>query len=126
MKTTAQERMAVASTIWQQIRCGLTWSELMSWGISKKIATEYNGMPALQLRVTGLIHKGWVFVCLNYGMDAYEVYFVNVRGTVKKHLEEVYCDNLGEVLDRHIERGDYSAERYAKLAMADSQRKCNR
>ena len=123
MKTTPEERMAVAKTIWQQIRATLNVYEIMSWGCSKRIATEYNGMPALQIRVTGLQHKGWVFICLNYGKDAYEVYFVNVRGNVKEHLEEVYSDNLGYVLDRHIERGDYSTERYKKLALADSARK---
>jgi hypothetical protein len=59
-------------------------------------------------------------------MDAYEVFFVTVRGTVKKHLDEVYCDNLGEVLDRHIERGTGSDKAYYKAAMADSARKFNR
>ena len=85
MKTTVQERINVATEIWRQIRCGVGVTVLMSWGLSKRVATEYNGMPALQMRVTGLQHKGWVYVCYNYGMDAYEVFFVTVRGTVKRH-----------------------------------------
>ncbi len=126
MKTTSQERISVASTIWGQIRASLNFSEIISWGISKKIATEYNGKPALQIRVSGLQHKGWVIIALNYGLDCYEVYFVTVRGTVKKTLDEVYCDNLGDVLDRNIERGYGSESAYYKAAMADSARKFNR
>lgn len=126
MRTTSQERMAVATEIWGQIRASVTVSEVMSWGLSKKIATEYNGMPALQIRVSGLQHKGWVIIALNYGLDCYEVFFVSTRGTVKKHLEEVYCDNLGQVLDRGIERGYGSESAYYRAAMADSARKFNR
>lgn len=126
MKTTVQERINVATEIWRQIRCGVGVTVLMSWGLSKRVATEYNGMPALQMRVTGLQHKGWVYVCYNYGMDAYEVFFVTVRGTVKRHLDEVYADNLGEILDRYIERGFGSESAYFKAAMADSNRKMNR
>lgn len=126
MKTTVEERMAVATEIWQQIRAALTVSEVMSWGLSKKIATEYDGMPALALRVSGLQHKGWVYISLDYGRDVYEVDLVSVRGTVKRHLDEVYCDNLGEVLDRIIERGYGSEDAYYKAAMADSNRKLNR
>jgi hypothetical protein len=117
--------MAVATTIWRQIRAELSLNKIMSWGLSKRIATEYNGMPALQMRVTGLLHKGWVYVCLNYGNDVYEVYFVNTRGAVKRHLDEVYCDNLGFVLDTNIERGTFAADEYARLAAADTARKMN-
>ena len=126
MKTTSIERITVATEIWRQIRASLTVSELMSWGLSKRVATEYNGMPALQMRVTGLQHKGWVYVALDYGRDVYEVFFVSVRGVVKNHLDEVYCDNLGDVLDRNIERGYGSESAYYKAAMADSNRKLNR
>lgn len=118
--------MTVASTIWGQIRSALTFSEIMSWGLSKKIATEYNGKPALQIRVSGLQHKGWVYIALDYARDCYEVSLVSIRGTVKKHLDEVYCDNLGEILDRNIERGYGSDNAYYKAAMADSNRKLNR
>jgi hypothetical protein len=126
MKTTSYERMAVATEIWRQIRAGVGVTVIMSWGLSKRVATEYNGMPALLMRVTGLQHKGWVYVCLNYATDTYEVYLVTVRGAVKRHLDEVYCDNLGEMLDRLIERGYCSEDAYYKAAMADSARKFNR
>ena len=79
MKTTAEERMEVATTIWQQIRATLTMPEIWSWGVSKKIATEYNGKPALQLRVSGLQHKGWAVIALDYGRDVYEVYLLNLK-----------------------------------------------
>jgi len=126
MKTTVEERLAVAKTIWAQIRATLTTSELWSWGISKRYYDEYNGMPALRLRVSGLLHKGWAVICYNYGYDWYEVYFINMRGEVKDKIDEVYCDDLGRVLDRRIERGDFTEAEYAKKAMADSNRKLNR
>ena len=118
--------MDVATTIWRQIKASLTYSEIMSWGVSKKIATEYHGMPALQLRVSGLLHKGWVMVCLNKGYDWYEVYFLDVRGRTKAYDTEVYCDELGGLLDRRIERGDFTEAEYARKAAADSRRRFSR
>lgn len=126
MKTTAEERMEVAKTIWQQVRATLSVWEICSWGVSKKVATEYNGKPALQLRVSGLQHKGWAVVALDYGSDTYEVYLTNIRGEVKKQFEDVYADELGDLLDREIERGTASDGAYLKAAMADSNRKLNR
>ena len=126
MKTTSEERLAVAKTIWAQIRATLTFSEIMSWGVMAKQALEYEGMPALAIRVSGLIHKGWVVVALDYSTDTYKIYLTQVNGKVKATYDDVYCDTLGEFIDRKVERGEYSAERYHELAMADSARKFNR
>ena len=79
-----------------------------SWGLSRRFATVYKNMPALGLRVSGLLHKGYVYICYNEGRDVYEV----------------YCDNLGFVLDGMIER-DYSMsdETYKGKALRDSAKK---
>ena len=95
-----------------------------SWGVSRKVATVYKDMPALALRVSGLLHKGWVYICLNEGRDVYEVFCVSLKGNVKQHNDEVYCDNLGFVVDGMIERPhEMSDETYSKKAMRDSAKK---
>lgn len=95
-----------------------------SWGLSRRFATVYKNMPALGLRVSGLLHKGYVYICYNEGRDVYEVYCTNLKGAVKKSNNEVYCDNLGFVLDGMIER-DYSMndETYKGKALRDSAEK---
>ena len=117
--------MTTAKTIEQQILWSINKFEYMSWGISKKAAIEYEGMATLALRVSGAVHKGWVFISLNEGMDCYEVRLLNVARTkVKRTLEEVYCDNLGQVLDGLIERkAEWTDEQYKNKAARDSARK---
>lgn len=117
--------MATAKTIEQQILWSINKFEYMSWGISKKAAIEYDGMATLALRVSGVVHKGWAFISLNEGKDCYEVRLLNVARTkVKRTLEEVYCDNLGEVLDGLIEKDPtLPDDKYRDKAMRDSAKK---
>ena len=97
---------------------------IWSWGVSRRFATIYNNMPALGLRVSGLLHKGFVYICLNEGRDVYEIYCVNMRGKVTKVNNEVYCDNLGFVLDGMIEKDhSLSNEAYRAKALKDSAKK---
>ena len=117
--------MATARTAEQQILWSINKWEYMSWGVRQKAAIEYEGMATLALRVSGAVHKGWVYVSLNEGMDCYEVRLLNVARTkVKRTLEEVYCDNLGEVLDGLIERkAEWTDAQYKDKAVRDSARK---
>lgn len=117
--------MATAKTIEQQILWSINKWEYMSWGIKQKSAMEYEGMATLALRVSGAVHKGWVFISLNEGMDCYEVRLLNVARTkVKRTLDEVYCDNLGQVLDGLIERkAEWTDAQYKEKAVRDSARK---
>ena len=117
--------MATAKTIEQQILWSISKWEYMSWGIRKKVAIEYESMATLALRVSGAVHKGWVFISLNEGKDCYEVRLLNVARTkVKRTLEEVYCDNLGQVLDSLIERKtEWTDEQYKNKGARDSAKK---
>ncbi len=85
-------------------------------------------MATLSLRVSGLLHKGWVYISLNECKDCYEVRLLNVgRDKIKKTLEEVYCDNLGEVVDGLVEKpAKLTDETYRRRALKDSERKINR
>jgi hypothetical protein len=80
-------------------------------------------MAALAFQVSGLIHKGRVYVAYNEGCDTYEIFLYNTRGTLKKHIDDVYCDNLGHILDVEIERGTTSEDDYQRKALADSAEK---
>lgn len=117
----------VAKTIWNQIKASVEsmWV-LYSWGVSKKVYREYNGMATLALRVTGLLHKGWVYISYNEGKDLYEVRLMTTRHTLKngtKVYEEVYGEDLGGLIDSIVERGNCSEDEYYKKAMKDSERK---
>ena len=117
----------VANTINEQIFGSIDKWTYFSWGVSKKIACYYEGKPSLKLRVSGLLHKGWVIISLDEGRDLYEVRLLNLKDNVKKVVNEVYCDELGYTIDTLVERPEaMNDEDYYKKAMADSKRKMNK
>lgn len=120
--------LKIANEINRQIRCGVTVSIQMSWGISKRIATLYNDRVTLALKVSGLLHKGWVYISLDEGRDCYIVTLLsNDKRKVKSVRDEVYCEELGSVIDNLVERKEeWTDDEYEKLAMADSEYKLNR
>lgn len=81
----------------------LTRDKMMffSWGVSKQINLFNNG---LLLRVNGHHHKGYVLITLDAGKDLYEFRLVKTNGTVIATFEDVYCDDLQEIIDNKIER----------------------
>ena len=83
--------MRVAATIREQLVTMTDTPVLMSWGIG------------LKFHVNGRLFQGEVLICLN-GSDYYEVYLRN--GTDIECLSDEVCfDELGELIDRHIESG---------------------
>jgi hypothetical protein len=83
----------------QQIK-GTNLMGYFSWGV-EKIGTI--GKIGLLLKVNGHHHKGWVYITLGF-MDTYNVYLLNNQYNVKSTIEDVYCDQLFEVIDNRIER----------------------
>lgn len=119
--------MKIANEINRQIRCGVTADVIMSWGISKRIATVYQNRATLALRVNGILHKGWVYISLDEGRDVYIVTLLSAdkKNVVSVH-DEVYCDDLGGLIDSLVERKmEWTDEEYKKLALEDSERKLN-
>ena len=100
--------MYVAQTIWKQLLSLNPAPVLMSWGIEEFAATTYRELPALRIKVNGRLHTGYVIVVLN-GSDYYEVYLQKGLN-VECINEEVCFDELGDVIDRAIERGTDQAE----------------
>ena len=93
----------VAQTAKEQLITMTPASVLMSWGIKEFTAMVYNGMPALRIKVNGWLHAGYVTVALN-GSDYYEVCLLH--GTTAVYVNEEVCfDELGDVIDRAIEKG---------------------
>lgn len=96
--------LTVANTIRDQIKA-LSPSALMSWG-AKRLIGHNDG---LQFQVNGLKHKGIVFIKLN-GRDLYDIEIGRVRLgewiSVNKK-EDIYCDQLVEILDELIEGRQY-------------------
>lgn len=119
--------MKIANEINRQIRCGVTADVIMSWGVSKRIATVYQARATLALRVSGVLHKGWVYVSLDEGRDCYVVTLLSAdKGKVIKVRDEVYCEELGSVIDNLVERNEeWTDDMYKKFAFADSERKLN-
>ena len=119
--------MKIANEINRQIRCGVTVDVIMSWGISKRIATVYQDRATLALRVSGVLHKGWVYISLDEGKDCYVVTLLSAdKSKVIKVRDEVYCEELGSAIDNLVERKErWTDDMYKKLAFADSERKLN-
>lgn len=93
--------MRVAATIREQLVTMTDTPVLMSWGIGEFMATVFNDLPGLKFHVNGRLFQGEVLICLN-GSDYYEVYLRN--GTDIECLSDEVCfDELGELIDRHIE-----------------------
>ena len=105
----------IAQTIQEQL-IGLTpMPVLMSWGIAEFAATIFKDLPALRIKVNGLLHTGYVIIALN-GSDYYEVYLL--KGKDAECVNEEVCYNeLGDVIDRAIECGT-DKEEYEKMAQA--------
>lgn len=100
--------MQVAETIREQLVTLTPVSVLMSWGIENFLASVFKDMPALRLHVNGRLFQGHVLICLN-GSDYYEVYLQSDTDVKCIH-DEVCFDELGELIDRHIESGTDKAE----------------
>lgn len=113
------ELQQIATTALNQIRASIKNNVWFSWGVGKVFATLFNGRPALSLLVSARLLKGFVFVVLDEGRDLYDIYKCDVKmndngDDVKTVAEDVYCDQLGEIIDREIESGD-DAEEYEKF-----------
>lgn len=103
------ELQQIASTALSQIKATTANNVFNSWGVHKAVATVYNGAPALALLVDARLLKGFVFVVYNEGQDLYELYTADVTKSedeVTKVIDGLYADDLGDWIDRTIERGE--------------------
>ena len=117
--------LRITNEIFRQIRCGVGMNVIFSWGMEKLIATIYKERATLALKVSGVLHTGWVYISLDEGRDCYIVTLLTPdRQKEVMVRDEVYCEELGSVIDNLVERKEeWTDEEYEKLAMADSDKK---
>ena len=75
---------------------------MWSWGCCKFMTLN----EGLMWHVQGYLLNGWVKVLYNYGTDAFDVYFLNNKKELVKKVEEVYLDNLVDVIDWNVEKNN--------------------
>ena len=78
----------------------------MSWGVDPNslISSE----DALEFHVQGFLFTGNVRVVYIEGADIFEVYLYNEDGSLKERIQDVYLDNLTDVIDEKVEKtADY-------------------
>lgn len=77
-----------------------------SWGANKfTFGVGTNGYPILRFKVNGMKFKGYVHIIYN-PCDYYEIEFISTHNNLKKRYEEVYFDNLQEIIDNYVEKID--------------------
>lgn len=104
--------MQTANTIAQQLLATTRPNVLFSWGAFYGFrATIYRDMAALKFRVNGRLFQGDVIIAYNEN-DTYEIYIQDKGGT-RLVKDDVYFDEMSDVIDVAIERGDNKAEYYA-------------
>ena len=72
----------------------------MTWG-ARNFTTFEN--KALFFNVSGHNHKGIVLITLSWD-DTYKVTLLSTQWNVKEVIENVYCDDLAELIDVKVER----------------------
>ena len=91
-------------TIQRQLMWNVDIATFFSWGVNKMKILLFRDMPTLGINVSGLLHKGWVYISLNEGMDLYEITLLTSNYKVIKTIDEVYCDQLAQIVDELVER----------------------
>jgi len=61
-------------------------------------------LGGLQFSISGAKLRGKVRVWL-HASDTYTLHFINLRGKIVETVSDVYCDELAEIIDRHVESG---------------------
>ena len=91
-------------TIQRQLMWTVDIATFFSWGVNKMKILLFRDMPTLGINVSGLQHKGWVYISLNEGLDLYEITLLTSNYRVLKTIDEVYCDQLAQIVDELVER----------------------
>lgn len=127
MRTEEENKRAkeVAEDTFAKLFYSITTTEYLSWGVSVRCYGYHNEIPSLMMKVSGLIHKGWVYVCLNEAKDLYEVLLINEKNSIiTKKVPDVFFDTLGRTIDELVEKPyDMSDTEYQRRSMLDSEQK---
>lgn len=79
---------------------------VFSWGFHRPTALPDD--KGLAFMVNGFKHRGWVFVKYNEGKDLFDIELRGNDMTIISVIEDVYFDQLVNVIDHAVERtSDY-------------------
>ena len=79
---------------------------VFSWGFHRPTALPND--EGLAFKVDGFKHRGWVFVKYNEGKDLFDVELRDNSLNIVRSIEDVYFDQLVNVIDNAVERtSDY-------------------
>ena len=101
------QNMNIVHTILQQIKFP-NISVFFSWGAKGFTAAQSNDdakEPCLIFKVNGMKFKGYVHIFYNW-CDWYRVEFVSTHKNLKKVVDEVYFDELQNLIDEYVEKVD--------------------
>ena len=90
--------MEMANYIYSILRNQL--NIIWSWGFNSPKAL-ING---LQFKVEGFIFKGIVRITYNQGKDLFEISLLNNKMGITKKIEDVYFDQLVDIIDSEVEK----------------------
>ena len=103
---TRQESLEMAKYIVQILQSN--GSVVMSWGLCNPNVVD----GGLAFHVNGFKYCGWCSVTYDEGSDTFTFRMLTQEGQVKKEVDDVYMDNLVEVIDYYVETGGDSQEQY--------------
>ena len=108
----------IAANINNQLRSGGgNLQKVWSWGFNAaRFGVNSKNQAYLRFRVQGFKLRGVVRISLNEGTDSYVIEFF--KGNCKvayKCIQDVYCDNLTEIIDCEVETNDDQSEAYEYL-----------
>jgi hypothetical protein len=72
-----------------------------AWGFRNPCIVVKN--KCYRFRVSGMIHKGYVYIILN-GLDLFDIYYTNIKDVIKKISTDVYVMDLVDTIDRDVEK----------------------
>lgn len=108
-----QQKMKIttemARYIWSIIAANPSLS--MSWGVDTDSFVCSD--DALEFHIQGFLHIGNVRVTYIEGVDLFQVSLYDEEGNEVKRIDDVYLDNLAEVIDQNVENylvEDYNAK----------------
>ena len=73
---------------------------IWSWGFENPIRLR-NG---IKFSVSGFIFVGNIEIIYNEGTDLFDISFYNSNGLLQKRLDDIYVDQLVDVIDENVER----------------------
>lgn len=83
-----------------------------SWGVTDFEPIEYQNMNGVTFMTDGFIHNGRVNIVFNMDGDYFEVFIIDENEKIVNHVRDVYFDDLVDVVDRLVERGDMTDAEY--------------